>query len=165
MENINQIKEKNKILEEENEELKQKLENIEINNIDLEKIIFEKMNLSDDKRLMNDREKMRKKLEESINRNIQNEIIIKSQKRLINKLNNEKLLIKMSSEKNYKNYFLKHLKVNKKNIQLKNQSVSPNLSLAKNGNSTLFSSNTSKMLHRPLTGLNRSKSSSMIFNK
>ena len=160
IDNINEIIKKNEILEKENEELKQKLEKIQINNIKIDNfnLIDESNIFNVDKKLMNDKEKIRKKLEESIYKNNQNEIIIKSQKRTIDQLNNENLLMKSNSQLKLKNINYSKLFKKRGNDSLQfNKNSFTNFN-NQNRNFISLNNSSSNRFKRPLTGLSRSAS-------
>ena len=168
MNHINEAIKKNEKLEKENEELKQKLEKVLLNNISIEKLIAIPDSLNPDTKLLNDKEKIRRKLDDTIHRNLKKEMIIQSQIKSIERLKNENIILKSnpqikSDSKNYSNYskalnrriYNQNLSINKKSLS--NMNVS--------GNNSLVYSNSLKKLNRPLSSLTKSGSASLLFNK
>ena len=168
MNNVNEIIKKNEKLEKENEELKQKFEKVILNNLSIEKLISIPDSLNPDKKLLNDKEKIIRKLDETIHRNSKKDMIIKSQIRTIERLNNENLLlksnshIKIDSKNKSKNFKVSNGRIYNQNISMNKNSLS-NMNIS--GNNTLVNSNSLRKFSRPLSSITKSGSASLIFNK
>jgi hypothetical protein len=167
MNHVNEAIKKNEKLEKENEELKQKLEKVLLNNISIEKLIAIPDSLNPDTKVLNEKEKLRIKLDDTINRNLKKEMIIKSQLKSIERLNNENLLLKSNYQiKSDSKKFSKYSKALNRRIYNNNFSNKKSLSNINSlGNNTLINSNSLKKFNRPLSSLTKSGSASLIFNK
>ena len=95
-------------------------------------------------------------------------MIIKSQIRTIERLNNENLLlksnshIKIDSKNHSKNFKVSNGRIYNQNISMNKNSLS-NMNIS--GNNTLVNSNSLRKFSRPLSSITKSGSASLIFNK